>query len=103
MTTMKKLRSAFALAVCLGGSMAAGAFIGCDKVDEAFDCQSVCSRYRDCFDKNYDVGKCRSDCRDNSDKNSSFRQKADACEKCISDRSCTGSFACAAECVGIVP
>jgi hypothetical protein len=97
---MKLLRLTFAL--CFAGSFAAG-FAGCDKADEIFDCQSVCSRYQDCFDKSYDVGKCRSDCRANSERDSTIRQKADTCEKCISGKSCTASFACATECVGIVP
>jgi hypothetical protein len=98
--TMKALKVVFA--VCFAGSFAAG-FLACDKADEIFDCQSVCSRYQDCYDKNYDVSKCRSSCRDNSDRDSNFRQKADSCEKCISDKSCAGTFGCVTECAGVVP
>jgi len=32
---------------------------GCDKTDEIFDCQSVCSRYRDCYQSDYNVDQCR--------------------------------------------
>ncbi len=76
----------------------------CDQADEVFDCQSVCSRYKSCFDANYDVGNCRSRCRDKSDADKDFRNKANACEACIDDRSCSSAtFSCATECVGIVP
>jgi hypothetical protein len=97
---MKRLRLTFVL--CFASSFAAG-FVGCDKADAIFDCQSVCSRYRDCFNSSYDVSKCRNDCRASSEQDSNFRQKADSCEKCINDKSCAGTFACAAECVGVVP
>ncbi|HEY0713180.1 MAG TPA: hypothetical protein VGF45_10940 [Polyangia bacterium] len=87
--------------------LVAGLFFGsasCDEADAAFDCQSVCSRYKDCFDKDYNVGDCRARCRDKADADSDFRRKADVCEACIDDRSCTASaFACTAQCAGIVP
>jgi hypothetical protein len=78
--------------------------VGCDAADEIFDCQAVCSRYRDCYDANYDVGKCRSNCRAASDNDSSVRSKADQCEACIGDKSCiSATFACGASCGAIVP
>jgi hypothetical protein len=86
--------------------LVAGLFLGsasCDKADEIYDCQTVCSRYKECFDQQYDVGKCRSTCRDKSDADADFRRKADVCEACINDRSCAGTFACVTECAGIVP
>jgi hypothetical protein len=75
----------------------------CDEVDAAFDCQSVCSKYRTCFDANYDVGACRSRCRDNARNDDSYRQKADDCESCIDGMSCAGSAISCTGCVGIVP
>jgi hypothetical protein len=82
--------------------LAAGA--GCDAVDNAFDCQSVCSKYKTCFDDDYDVSACRSKCRDRSADNENVREAADACESCIDDMSCTGAtFNCAAPCSNIVP
>jgi hypothetical protein len=81
---------------------AAGA--GCDSVDAAFDCESVCSRYRDCFDSSYDVSKCRSNCRDRSANDDSVRHAADTCEACIDDMSCaSATFNCAGSCSNIVP
>ena len=83
--------------------LAAG-MLNCGTADELFDCQSVCSRYKDCFNSNYDVGACRSRCKDNADKDRTYRDKADACQKCIDDRSCTdATFKCTTECATIVP
>ena len=56
--------------------LAAGA--GCDSVDNAFDCQSVCDKYQGCFDNDYDVGACRDKCRVRSANDDSVRQAADA-------------------------
>jgi hypothetical protein len=85
------------VAIVLGGAA------GCSEVDEAFDCQQICSRYSDCFDANYDVAACRNRCESNADNEAGFADKADACETCLDDRSCSGSFACTSECIGIVP
>jgi hypothetical protein len=80
------------------------AVTSCDSVDEAFDCQSVCSRYRDCYDANYDVGACRADCRARAANDSSVKAAADTCEACIDDMSCvSATFNCASSCGTIVP
>jgi len=80
------------------------AVTSCDSVDEAFDCNSVCSRYRDCYDANYDVGACRADCRARADNDSSVKAAADTCEACIDDMSCaSATFNCASSCGAIVP
>jgi hypothetical protein len=75
----------------------------CEKADEAFDCGSICSRYKDCSDADYDATACADRCRDSAAADESFSDQADMCETCIDDKSCTGSFACAAECANIVP
>ncbi|MDB4980785.1 MAG: hypothetical protein JWM82_1537 [Myxococcales bacterium] len=77
--------------------------VGCGAVDAAFDCQQVCTKYHDCFDGNYDIGKCRDRCRTSSANDSTVRAKADACESCIEGKSCVGSFPCALDCGTIVP
>jgi hypothetical protein len=93
---MKRLH--LMLAALFVGSFGFG-FVGCGDAEQAFDCQSVCSKYSDCFDKNYDVSSCRDRCR-----NKVSRDKADSCESCISDKSCApAAFSCATECAGIVP
>ena len=76
----------------------------CGEADKLFDCQSVCSRYRSCFDSRYDVDGCRSRCKDSADRNMDFERKADDCEACIDDRSCTSAtFSCLLPCAGVVP
>jgi len=75
----------------------------CQTVDEAFDCRSICQRYADCVDSNYDVSTCASDCRDQADESEAFSDKADACEACIDERACSETFPCIDECIGVVP
>jgi hypothetical protein len=87
----------------LGGGLA-GNLVACDSADAAFDCQAVCSKYQECLDKSYDVGKCRSNCRDKAAADAEYKHKADVCEACINDQSCKDStLKCAFECSSIVP
>lgn len=77
---------------------------GCSSAKNAFDCQSVCQKYKDCYDSGYDVGKCRDQCRAMADHDDTWQSKADSCASCIDDKSCVGAtFSCATECGGIVP
>lgn len=75
---------------------------GCATVEHAYDCDQICGRYKDCFDANYDASACASSCRDKAS-DTAYGNKAEACQACIDDRSCAGTFACVSECVGIVP
>ncbi len=76
----------------------------CDQADKIFDCQSVCNRYRSCFDDKYDVAACRSRCKDSADRDVDFQRKADDCHACIDDRSCaSATFNCLLPCAGVVP
>jgi hypothetical protein len=78
--------------------------VSCDAADEAFDCQQVCSRYHDCYDQSYDVGKCRDNCRARAASDPSVKQAADTCESCIGDKSClSATFECGSSCSNIVP
>jgi hypothetical protein len=97
MKTMKRLFAVVALGLGV-------AISSCDTVDEAFDCQAVCSRYRDCYDSSYDVGQCRSNCRARAANDPSVKAAADSCEACIGDMSCvSATFNCGASCGAIVP
>jgi hypothetical protein len=73
-----------------------------DEIDEEFDCNNLCNRYRDCYDANYDTGACRNRCQgvvDGSDPN-----RADACDACLDPRSCLeAAFSCSTECRDILP
>ncbi|MBK8171895.1 MAG: hypothetical protein IPK60_16310 [Sandaracinaceae bacterium] len=86
--------------VLLMASIAATS-VGCASIDQAVDCNAICTRYRDCFDEAYDVDACENRCQDMID---SDPHGADDCEACIDDRSCTEAiFPCSAECSSIVP
>jgi hypothetical protein len=95
---MKRSKLVFGLAMA-----GLAALLSCEAADRAFDCQSVCSRWKDCFDKDYDVGKCRDTCRAKAANDTQYEARADACEACIGDKSCIGSAAsCTATCAPII-
>ena len=79
-----------------------GYFSGCG-AETAFDCDTVCTRYRDCYDSNFDVGKCRDSCRDRAANDATIKSKADACESCIGGMSCvSATFNCSQDCAAII-
>jgi hypothetical protein len=95
---------ALALGVIALGAGALGfVHLGCG-AETAFDCDRVCTRYKDCYDASYDVGACRDRCRSNAEKDATVKAKADACEECIGDMSClSATFNCSQDCSAIVP
>jgi hypothetical protein len=79
------------------------ALAACDSVDVLLDCQSICDKYQDCFDPDYDVGACRARCQENAD-DDDFADQIDRCESCIDDRTCEAeAFVCGADCDSVVP
>lgn len=77
---------------------------GCNNIDNAFDCSSICDKYHDCYDNDYDRSDCYSRCRDDSKHDDTFRKQADRCESCIDNKSCVDTaFSCGDDCAGIVP
>ena len=90
------------LPLCFAASLALG-FASCDRAENALDCAAICDRYKDCWDKNYDSGKCRGDCRTKANNDSGFESRVDMCAACIEDKSCSGTFTCALECAPVVP
>lgn len=100
-----KWASRFVFALCAIGS--AMSLWACeetvDELDASFDCAAICERYRDCFDSDYDAQLCTQECKGKADNDEEFQNKADNCEVCIDNRSCTESFGCVDECIGIVP
>jgi hypothetical protein len=102
-THKARLWSSLAALALAAGSLVSGG-VGCRRASSAFDCQAVCSRYRDCIDLKYDIGACRKRCRDTAIAETRFEQKADACESCIRGHSCMGAtFECGSACLGVVP
>jgi hypothetical protein len=97
--TMLKLGFASVLAMTLAFVATAPA---CSTVENKYNCDQICDRYADCFDQSYDTDACQADCEAQAE-DDAFADKAEDCEACIDDRSCSGSFACVDECAGIVP
>jgi len=94
---MQKLLALFAVSTSL-------ALAGCGTIAAAVDCQAICSRYSGCFDANYDVSGCESRCRSHSSGDTEYRQAAEECNACISDRACaSATFNCGTQCASIVP
>lgn len=76
----------------------------CGAIDNAFDCDAICNRYKSCFDSSYDVAACAQRCRSDSRSDADYKRRADVCNACIDDRSCSEStFNCGSSCGGIVP
>lgn len=76
----------------------------CNPVEVAIDCHAICARYQTCFNKDYDLAKCETSCREHSVSDAKYRQKADTCSACIDDKSCaSATFGCAVPCATVVP
>ena len=96
---MNAQRRALLLAMMLSSGCAV-----VQRIDTAIDCNGICARYASCFDSKYDTNACEDRCRASARADTEFRRKADACNACISERSCVAAtFACVAECVSVVP
>lgn len=77
---------------------------GCSAFDAAVDCNTICTRYKDCFDGSYDASACASRCRDRAANDKDTANAVNRCEACIDDRACaSATFNCAADCSNVVP
>ena len=68
-------------------------------------CDNICSRYRTCYNQNYDTGTCAQRCRDKSNSDSNYMQESQTCSACLdNNKDCTSTtFGCGSQCSGIVP
>jgi hypothetical protein len=74
-----------------------------EEASEAIDCNSICDRFKDCFDKDYDTDNCESNCRKRAD-DPNHTDQEEKCSTCVDKASCGGAvFSCADDCAGIVP
>ncbi len=74
-----------------------------DKIDNKITCSSVCNRYKDCFDSDYDVEQCTDTCEAEANNDNDKEQRLEDCDDCIDGESCSGAaFGCATECTGII-
>lgn len=91
----------------LAAAMMASVCGGCDtvdRIDSRIDCRQICSRYAECFDENYNVDECMTNCRNEANTDENYEAKVDSCENCIDDASCaSATFGCADACVDVVP
>ena len=93
---MRTATAALCAALAMGG-------LGCTKIDNALDCETICNRYKSCYDSSYNDDACYDRCRANSESRD-FDRKVDICDACLSGRDCNAAaFNCTDECVGIVP
>jgi hypothetical protein len=84
--------------------IAAATLGGCSDAKNTITCADVCSRYKDCFDSDYDVSSCTDKCQSRAGSDDDKESQLNQCDSCIDDKSCTAAaFSCATECVGIVP
>lgn len=78
--------------------------VACGTIEKKADCIDVCTRYRDCFDNDYNVTDCRDRCENRGGTEQQSQDQADACSDCMDDKSCTAAvFTCGASCAGIIP
>jgi hypothetical protein len=93
-----------ALVLAAGLLTAVGCGEAVDEVTNNVNCASVCDRYAECFDSDFDVEGCADRCEDEADASENREERLEACNSCIDDRSCTSAtFNCATQCAGIVP
>jgi len=97
-----KLGLGFSLVLAVAGAVGCSSTV--DEVTNTVDCHTVCKRYADCFNADYDVDGCTDKCENRAGTNDDRQRQLKACDACIDDRSCTSAtFNCADDCVGIVP
>lgn len=101
---MHSLRLGFGLALTLALTSMVACSDTVDEITNSVDCNTVCKRYADCFDNDYDVEGCTDRCENRAGSDDDRQRQLRQCDACIEDRSCgSAAFACGGECVGIVP
>ncbi len=99
-----RLRYVIAVAATIGAFAIGACSSTVDEVTNSIDCHTVCQRYADCFNADYDVDGCSDKCANSADADNERQRKLKMCDTCIDDRSCPAStFNCADDCLGIVP
>lgn len=77
--------------------------VGCNAIDRASDCSSICSKYKDCLGgSSYDSSACATRCRDYAANSDANDHRVDVCHACTDGTSCAASvFTCAGDCSGV--
>lgn len=100
MIRLSKVRvTLFAFLACAAlGCSSAGA------IDQETDCNDVCSRHAECFDRDYDVTGCQKRCVDRANADESVATDVEECDVCLDRTSCVESETeCKDTCSSIVP
>ncbi len=100
-------RRAVAAAALLCAACVAGAFTGCRTQDEASDnerdCRLICSKYKQCFDAEYPVEACFTQCDERAGVDLDFEFFVDRCSTCMLDHPCNeASQFCMRGCAEVV-
>lgn len=70
-----------------------------DPVTTKIDCSSVCNRYEECYDENFDTDKCKDDCENLAEDSDVKQDQLDSCDDCMDDNSCqSATYNCAVPC-----
>ncbi len=94
----------FPLLRLAAAAVAISFFGGCQPIDAALDCNTICTRYKDCFDGTYSVATCADRCRAKASNDSTLATAINRCEACIDTRACaSASFNCGSDCSNVVP
>jgi hypothetical protein len=88
-------RGVFAARLAVSIPLAALLLLACsstvDEVTNTIDCHSVCKRFADCYNHDYDVDGCTDKCENNADASDARQTKLKQCSNCIDDRSCASA------------
>ncbi len=77
--------------------------IGCSDAENVITCHDVCSRYKDCFNEDYDVESCTNSCQADANGSDDKQARLNSCNACIDDKSCaSAAFNCGTQCAGII-
>jgi len=100
----KRSQSALLLALAIAGFAIVDCSSTVDEVTTRIDCRTVCKRYADCFQSDYDVDGCSDKCDNSGEADAERQRRLKMCDACIDEPSCTAAtFNCADACAGIVP
>lgn len=90
--------------VRLAAALAALTLVSCSAFNAAVDCNTICTRYKDCYNGSYDVAACASRCRDRAASDKTTADAVTSCEACINDKACaSATFSCGVDCSNVVP
>ena len=73
-------------------------------LDQEADCNDICSRHAECFNRDYDVTGCQKRCVDRAEDSESVAEDVENCDICLDGTSCVESEAdCKDACSSIIP